>query len=584
MATVDTNFVNSLGAGSGIDSKALAKNLAEAEIKPKQDLISKKITSSENKVSGFGVVKAGLTNIQDSFKALENPSGVLVNKVDNTQSSALTVTAGPNSSAGGHSIEVLKIAQAQRTFSAAGFAAADTQLNGGAGFSLQLSVNAGAAKSIRVPAIASNPSGMVAAINSSGLGLRASLVNTGDGSANPFKIIISGSTGLANSFTLTSDNGAGTGESQTIGFGPATAAGVIKVAGVSVNVAAGDTSTIVAQKVQAALAADSLITGVPGRSVQDLGNGQVKINYVGSDGDVQDIAFLDSGTTGVTKSIVSNTPFTAGAAVSGVSFVNDATQQADDAQVKINGLLITRPTNQIKDAITGVSLDLKGQTIGAANIQITNDTSAIKDKLTALVKSFNDFIADIKILTGPINTKDKTDIFSGSLQRDPNISRIQFSLRSVFLADSSSAGTSVKALRDLGITMQRDGTLEFDDKVLTSALDGSVSQVVTMLTADRENKSYKVASPRLGLAGDAIKKLTDMLGTTGLLATQTTSETKRTATYNEDLKKLDARLTSLQDRYIKQFSVMDSMVGKTNSMKTSLKSTFDGLMSAYTSK
>ena len=584
MATVDTNFVNSLGAGSGIDSKALAKNLAEAEIKPKQDLISKKITASENKVSGFEVVKAGLINVQNCFKALENPSGVLVNKVDNTQSSALTVTAGPNSSAGGHSIEVLKIAQAQRTFSAAGFAAADTQLNGGAGFSLQLSVNAGAAKSIRIPAIASNPSGMVAAINSSGLGLRASLVNTGDGSANPFKIIISGTTGLANSFTLTSDNGAGTGESQTIGFGPATAAGAIKVAGVIINVAAGDTSTIVAQKVQAALAADSLITGVPGRSVQDLGNGQVKINYVGSDGDVQDIAFLDSGTTGVTKSIVSNTPFTAGAALSGVSFVNDATQQADDAQVKINGLLITRPTNQIKDAITGVSLDLKGQTIGAANIQITNDTSAIKDKLTALVKSFNDFIADIKILTGPINTKDKTDIFSGSLQRDPNISRIQFSLRSVFLADSSSAGTSVKALRDLGITMQRDGTLEFDDKVLTSALDGSVSQVVTMLTADRENKSYKVASPRLGLAGDAIKKLTDMLGTTGLLATQTTSETKRTATYNEDLKKLDARLTSLQDRYIKQFSVMDSMVGKTNSMKTSLKSTFDGLMSAYTSK
>ena len=65
MATVDTNFVNSLGAGSGIDSKALAKNLAEAEIKPKQDLISKKITASENKVSGFEVVKAGLINVQN---------------------------------------------------------------------------------------------------------------------------------------------------------------------------------------------------------------------------------------------------------------------------------------------------------------------------------------------------------------------------------------------------------------------------------------------------------------------------------------------------------------------------------------
>jgi len=582
-ATSNTNFISALGAGSGIDSKALAKNLSDAEIQPQKDLINKKIEQSQNKISGYGAILAGMQIIQTSFKGLENPSGVLVNKVDNTQSSALTVTAGANSSAGSHTIEVVKIAQAQRTFSG-GFAASDTKINSGNAFSLQLSVNSGAPKTIRVPAIASNPVGIVTAINSSGLGLQASLVNTADGTANPYKIIITGAAGAANAFSLTSDDGTGTGETQTLSFGAATSSGSIKVAGIDVPVAAGDSSAVVAGKVKSALAADSLITGTPGRSVTNLGNGQVRVNYAGSDGDVADITFSDAGSTGVTQSIAAKTSFTAGTSVSEVSFVNDSSQTAVDAQVKIDGLTINRSSNKITDAITGVTLNLMGQTAGPANISISNDTSGVKDKLTALVKSYNDLLADITVLTGPVNTKDTTDIYSGSLQRDPNVSKIKTSLRSLFMADSSSPGANMKALRDIGVSLQKDGTLTLDETVMNSALSGSISQVVTMLTADRENKSYIVPSARQGLAGDAIKKLTDMMGTSGLLATLKKDETKNTSNYKDKLTKLDERLTTLNDRYIKQFAAMDSMVGKTNSMKTSLKSSFDGLMSTYTNK
>ncbi|MEY3721619.1 MAG: hypothetical protein RL618_2138, partial [Pseudomonadota bacterium] len=40
----------------------------------------------------------------------------------------------------------------------------------------------------------------------------------------------------------------------------------------------------------------------------------------------------------------------------------------------------------------------------------------------------------------------------------------------------------------------------------------------------------------------------------------------------------------LLQRYTKQFSAMDSLVGSINSQKTSLKSTFEGMMAAYTNK
>ena len=43
-------------------------------------------------------------------------------------------------------------------------------------------------------------------------------------------------------------------------------------------------------------------------------------------------------------------------------------------------------------------------------------------------------------------------------------------------------------------------------------------------------------------------------------------------------------MTELLARYTKEFSAMDAIVGETNSMKTGLTNTFDGMMAAYTNK
>jgi flagellar hook-associated protein 2 len=51
--------------------------------------------------------------------------------------------------------------------------------------------------------------------------------------------------------------------------------------------------------------------------------------------------------------------------------------------------------------------------------------------------------------------------------------------------------------------------------------------------------------------------------------------------YKEDLTKLQARMDTLLIRYQKQFAVMDSMVGQNNSIKSSLKSSFEGMSAAY---
>jgi flagellar hook-associated protein 2 len=80
-----------------------------------------------------------------------------------------------------------------------------------------------------------------------------------------------------------------------------------------------------------------------------------------------------------------------------------------------------------------------------------------------------------------------------------------------------------------------------------------------------------------GVAGEANRKLSKLLSVSGTLKLATNTTNTQTTSYKEDLTKLQARMDALLIRYQKQFASMDSMVGQKNALKTSLKSTFDGM-------
>ncbi len=563
-----------LGAGSGTNTKSLAESLVEAERQPRADSINARMEKAQNRVSGLSAVMLSLDTIKKSFQALDDPSDWAALNIQSSQPAAVTATATGAAASGSHTVEVLNLAVAQRNISGA-FAASDTPLNGGNAFSLQLSVNGAAAKTIRVPAAVATPAGMVTAINGAKLGVTAQLVNTNDGSATPYKIIINGTSGAANAFTLTSDNGGGSGEQQTLTFGPATASGRISVQGVLVDVTAGDSAAAVSAKVKAALDASTFITGTSGRSTVVNANGTLTLNFAAADGDAAAPAWGDVGGTGVTATYVTNREFTPGAAVSGVAFTKTGPSAAD-AKVAIDGLIINRSTNTITDAIPGLTLNLLNTTSPAATLDLTRDASKIKEKVQALVKSFNDAMSDFKILSGPKNEDDEADVYSGSLTNDATLSAIRMQLRSLFIGDSSTPGTNAKALRDIGVSIQRDGTLELDEGKFDDAVQDNFGDLVTMFTADRENKGTLGTSKR-GLAGDAVKRLTDLMSSSGLLLTQSESSQRQVTRYKSDLAKLETRMESLLARYTAQFASMDAIVGNANSMKTYLENQFKAM-------
>ena len=58
-----TNAISALGAGSGMDVKALATNLVEAERAPRKGVIDKKIAKSEAGISGYAAIKSALDGL-----------------------------------------------------------------------------------------------------------------------------------------------------------------------------------------------------------------------------------------------------------------------------------------------------------------------------------------------------------------------------------------------------------------------------------------------------------------------------------------------------------------------------------------
>ena len=148
---------------------------------------------------------------------------------------------------------------------------------------------------------------------------------------------------------------------------------------------------------------------------------------------------------------------------------------------------------------------------------------------------------------------------------------------------SSTPGSSVGALWQVGFKIDEKGVMTLDSTKLDQALSSNFDDVVKTFTGNQNGLSASSATPG-GIAGDAFRKLSTILGPTGVLLSQTNNADQQNQKYKEQLTKLQTRMDALLVRYQKQFATMDTLVGNVNSQKTSLKSSFEGMMAMYTNK
>ncbi|WP_028877540.1 flagellar filament capping protein FliD [Teredinibacter turnerae] len=89
---IDNNIIQSLGAGSGIDTKNLTKQLTEIERAAPQNRIDSKRDKAESQISDFGLLSSALATLQDAAKVLTDPDGMFSKTASYTESTALVPT------------------------------------------------------------------------------------------------------------------------------------------------------------------------------------------------------------------------------------------------------------------------------------------------------------------------------------------------------------------------------------------------------------------------------------------------------------------------------------------------------------
>jgi flagellar hook-associated protein 2 len=594
-------IISTLSAGSGVDVNSLANSLVEAEKAPRKAEIDAKVTKAEGGISGYAAVKFVLGDLQTAFTSLKNQSSFNTLVPQISQPNAVSVTTTASATTGSHTISVTQLAQQQRSISAdnvPGFATPLSQVNGGAAFSLVLknSINPTPTKVFTLG------------------------TNTPSTSVVTFKAMNKGDTVTVNGLTLTANkslNASEVGELfdqlNTTTDAAAAAGGVAASAinstalatygtfsgifltgyssGVNNNGVVTLTSTAnnrediatpTGTQFSNTIAVAATATTPAGIvAVINSANLGISAQLVNTGNIATPYRIMVTGSTGASNafSLTSLTSGVGGVEVAGVSF-GKKLQSSLDATFNVNGMDMTSSKNTVTDAIAGATLNLTATTTTnvPANLVFSRDTSSISTKLNALVTAYNDANTMLGVVSDPKST---VETYGATLVGNSIVGSVRSQMRQLISGNSSTPAGGLSALRDIGFSIDQKGVLSLDKTKLDNSLKNNFDNVVTLVTGNQENQSKFSLAPS-GVAGEAAKKLTALLDTTAPLTTQSSNLTTKINEYKRQLGKLDTRMTDLLARYNKQFAAMESMVGQSKSLQTSLKSSFDGMMATYT--
>lgn len=194
------SIATTLGIGSGIDTAALIESLSTASKAPKEAVIVRREEANSAKVSALAKANNGIDAFATALSTLIS-GGALFTQPTSSDTSILTAAAIPGARIGGLSaqMEVRQLAQAQSLVSE-NVASVSAAIGRG---KITLTTATGTNELV-IDGTNDNVVGLARAINGSGAGVTASIVEDSNGA----RLVIKGGTGDAQAFTLVADGAA----------------------------------------------------------------------------------------------------------------------------------------------------------------------------------------------------------------------------------------------------------------------------------------------------------------------------------------------------------------------------------------
>lgn len=230
------------------------------------------------------------------------------------------------------------------------------------------------------------------------------------------------------------------------------------------------------------------------------------------------------------------------------------TLAARNATAVINGLPVSSASNTLSDVVEGLTLTLAKTTTAPVQVGVALDSASMRSAVDDFVKAYN----EINRYIGAQTQYNADTQVAGALQGDGATRSLQSQLRAMLTAGSG-ASPNFQRLSDIGIAVQRDGSLQLDASKFDAAL-ADPAAVQRAFTNDEEGTSNDGFAVR-------IQELTTLLTRSdGLVTSRSEGLRASIARSDKDIARQEARVAQTEARLLRQYAALDATMNNLNGL------------------
>jgi len=597
-----TGTISSAGIGSGLDVNSIVTKLMSIEQLP-IDAIDNKTTVIQAQLTAYGTLKGSLAAFQTAAQTLTNPNTFTASTTSVGDATILTATTNASAATGSHNIEVVQLGKSEKLQSTT-FATNTDSIGSGSltiefgTYTTTSGVTTFAANSSKksvsftIPSGSSSIGAIASAINASTAGVNASVINDGTnyylqfsaqdgGTANSLRISVSDNDGsnidASGLSRLAFDKSSGYTSGSVVYTTPAN----VPIAAASLNhqfnIALDGAAPVTVTLPDATYSDTTIVAALQTAIDTAVGAGNTLVAL-----DASNHLVVSSKNTGSLSQITLSavTGNTGLASIFGNTVESVSPRQLTEAVapldtiIKVDGITVTKSSNVVTDAIQGVTLTLLKQSAPGVTTAVTiaRDTSQVSTKVDALVTAYNSTAGILANLLAYDASTGK----AGALQGEGTVRSIQAGLRSAMQA-LVSGQNGLKSLSDIGVTFQRDGSLKYESSKLQTILGDQTKSISAFFIGTDGDGN--------GIATKLNNRLNTYLDASNGIFTARTSGLNRTVSnYAKQKAALQVQMATIEARYRKQFTNLDTLVASLNTTQNYLTQQLSSLPGVVSKK
>lgn len=240
--------------------------------------------------------------------------------------------------------------------------------------------------------------------------------------------------------------------------------------------------------------------------------------------------------------------------------MTNTVQAAQDAKMTVDGMNVTRSTNQIVGLFPGVTLALTKVSADPVTISVASDSSQLSTKIQSLVSAYNDAVSSVQSAAGWGSFKASNSVLAGDSALRTVLDRIGRSIGGVVPQTTGKYTT----LGSIGINSTRDGKLTFDSTKLDAALEADPAAVQKLF----------IENTQLGSTGamKGIMATVDALATntTSVLRSKSDSLSRQSTKLQDDADAMQRHIDQFETQMRQRFTDLEQQVSKYKALGNSL--------------